>query len=97
MSGRKRRPRASTSTVRPYEQLQSEARFRFWDSLVELAMRERLDNPEEQGYMLMLAGMIAARGEGIHPERLAVLVQHAIDESARQSEGALHMVRGGDA
>lgn len=81
----------------PYEQQQADARMRFWDGLVELAMRERLDDPEDQGYMLMLAGMIAARGEGISAARLASLVQHAIDESERQASGAVYMVRGGDA
>lgn len=82
----------------PYRQQQEDARRRFWEGIVDLAHRERLDDPEDQGYMLLLAGMLAARTEGIVPARLAALVQHAIDESERMAgEASLRMVKGGDA
>lgn len=96
--GRSKPKRVRASSVKPYRQQQEDARRRFWDGIVDLAQRERMDDAEDQGYLLVLAGLLTVRGEGVDGGRLALLVQHAIDESERQAAGQrVHMVKGGDA
>ncbi len=97
MTGRSGTKRARKEPVQE-EQTNDHRRRRFWDNVIEATAAERLDDPGDQGYLLILAGLISARSEGLEPDQLATMLQHAIDESERQAgKAALSLVKGGDA